>query len=205
MVNSRGQTINCGHVGGGYVGAPLALLATEECKSKAEKSGYFDLADASKPIVLKGSNVTSIQAQNGFVRIDLPKKWRAANNDSSVFKGSTYDLLASTSSGDAYYSVQSVGFDIATNPDAYFSSYRSAVAKRYPEVGTAPLESVKIFGFEAKRYEASFWAGKILVKRVAYLVKAEKRLFMIQFWAEDKKFVRLKADFDSILNATHLM
>jgi len=192
-------------VGGGYVGAPLALIATEECKSKAEKSGYTDLADASKPVVLKGPNTNSIQSQNGFVRIDLPKNWRAATSDSNLFNGSTYDLLASTTSGYGHYSVQSVGFEIATNWDSYFSSYRAAVAKRYPEVGSKQIESVRYFAYESKRYEANFFAGKVLVKRVAYFVKAEKRFFMIQFWAEAKTFDRLKSDFAEVLNATRLM
>jgi hypothetical protein len=205
MVSDNGQQINCGATGFGYIGAPAALVMTENCKAKAGKAGYKDLNDAYKPVVLSGPQGAAIQSQNGAVRINLPNEWHPESKESNLFKGFTYDLYVSTLSAAAFFTVQTIDLNIIPDWESYFSAHRAALATKFPEIMSSSTKSIAVSGRDALMYEVTYIVDKRLVRRVTYIVKSEKRAFLLVQWAEDGRFDASKPAFDAVLKATQFL
>ena len=91
MVNEDGQVINCGAWGFGIIGAPVALISTQECIKKYRAAGYHEAGSLQSPgntqafAQLPGTGIT-LTAKDGAFKIDLPAGWVQATPPSQAYQ-----------------------------------------------------------------------------------------------------------------------
>ncbi len=205
MVNDKGQSVNCGAWGLGIIGAPAALISTQNCISKYEAAGF---REAGSPPVQSPSNSpqspiatpTTMSSRDGSFKITLPAGWIQSPPSSP-----SQQLFAKNPSIDSGLVMTSVKTSDVQDWEAYAESFRAKMLATLTQSSSSDVRKVKVNGFDALQADISGTEKNGL--RLHYLgtfIKTDKQLISLLTWCVESQFSTNRANFEALPSGLQL-
>lgn len=206
MVNSDGQVANCGAWGVGIIGAPAALISTQNCITKYEAAGYHESgspqptgAGSSGQVSVNNSQAslgtpTTILSKDGSFKITLRSGW-IQSSPTAV----TQQLSAKNTLMDAGLQVSSVNSADIQDWSLYAESLRMKLVGNLNESTSSELRKITVNGSNALQYDiGGTLKNGTKVHYLNTIVRTDKQLVYLVSWCFESRFAANRRELELI-------
>ena len=207
MVNDKGQVGNCGAWGFGIIGAPAALISTQNCIEKYQAAGFREAgspqpAGAGSPSAQTPSNnaqvlpttPTTMLSKDGSFKITLPAGWIQAPPPFP-----SQQLFAKNSLIDAGLLMTSVNSADVQDWQAYAESQRVKMIGNLSQSTSSEIRKIKVNGFDALQADiGGTLKSGVKIHYLGTFIKTDKQFIQLLTWCFESRFSANRAEFESL-------
>ena len=204
MVNDDGLAVNCGAWGIGLIGAPAALISTNECVKKYKAAGYHEtgspVAVNSTAAAQPATSPITLTSKDGAFKLYLPAGWVQATPPSQA-----YQFYTRNQTLDAGLLVSTVDAKDIQDWQLYAESLRLKLASNLTQATLSEPEKTVVNGLEAFRAEVTGVAKNGLkLHYLSTLIKADRYMIYLVSWSLESKFESNKVALMQLANGVQL-
>ena len=207
MVNDKGQVGKCEAWGFGIIGAPAALISTQNCIEKYQAAGFREAgspqpAGAGSPsaqIPVNNAQAlpttpTTMLSKDGSFKITLPAGWIQAPPPSP-----SQQLFAKNSLIDAGLLMTSVNSDDVQDWQTYAESQRVKMVGNLSQSTSSEIRKIKVNGFDALQADiGGTLKSGVKIHYLGTFIKTDKQLIQLLTWCFESRFAANRNEFESL-------
>jgi hypothetical protein len=203
MVNENGQAVNCGASGFGLIGAPAALVMTQNCIDKHKAAGYREAGEPptttqTKPAQTNAPtlNPVTVSSKDNHFKITLPAGWVQTTPTGNQ------QLTVKNPTADVHMLITTANLADVTDWRVFAETQRKRLASNLSQSTTSEVENVKINGAEALRADISgTLKSGLKVHYLGTIIKTDKQIIQVLAWSVASKFSENRKEFEKIASS----
>jgi hypothetical protein len=207
MVNDKGQVANCGSWGFGVIGAPAALISTENCIEQYKAAGYHEIGEPQPQtsiqqpqagnadvLAVQQNNPVTLISNDGKVKITLPSGWLQAAAPIPA-----HQLHAKNAVIDAGLLINYIDNADVKDLETFAKSQNTKLINNLSDGSASEVKKIKVNGNDAFQTEIVGTAKNSL--RIKYLITnidSGKLVVTLMTWTLESKYDVNRAYFEGL-------
>lgn len=207
MINDKGQVANCGAWGFGIIGAPAALISTQNCIAKYQVAGFRESgssqlgATGSPTAQVSASSVqaatttpTTMSGKDDSFKITLPAGWIQAPPPSA-----SQQLFARNLVIDAGLLVSSISTADVQDWQVYAESLRVKLVGNLTQSTSSETQKIKVNGLDALQSDTSgTLKNGVKIHYLGTIIKSDKKIVYLLALCFESKFSANRSELESL-------